>query len=92
MWDQPVATPADAGAYVYTLKIDAAAPVVVPATCASVAAVTQCSTPLVLPAGTSHTLILTASNGFGSASSAPLTGSPPVPAVNIKVIVTVTVP
>lgn len=90
-WDQPGATVAEASAYVYTLKIDAAPAAIVPATCVLAGTVTSCATPIATFTSGTHTLTLTGTNGFGTASAS-LSGSAPMPAVNIKVVVTVTVP
>lgn len=93
-WEQPGATVAEAQGYAYTLKIDSAAPVVLTHTCAAVSSVTRCTAPLasaLLTPGT-HTLVLTASNAFGSASSPPLTGAPPAGPVTFKLTFTISIP
>lgn len=84
--------PAVAGAFTDTLQIDAAAPVPTTATCVVRGTGSRCtSAPFTLVSG-AHTLIVTASNGFGSASSAPLSGAPPSQPVNVTITVTVNVP
>jgi hypothetical protein len=93
-WTQPLTTGqtfADVQAFVYTLQIDALAPAVVTATCVAGPPII-CTTPLgpFVTSGT-HTLTLTASNGFGSVS-ATLTGAPPQAPATAKVVITVTVP
>ena len=90
-WDQPGATVAEAMACTYTVAIDAAAPVGAPQSCTLAGTMTRCTTPITYADGP-HTIVVTGRNGFGAASSAPLSGAPPVPAVNVTVIVTVTVP
>jgi hypothetical protein len=89
-WDQPGATLADLPLLVYTLKVDALPPIILVPTC-TFTTVLSCTAPITLTPAP-HTLTLTVSNGFGSASSAPLTGATPLPGVNVKVIITVTVP
>lgn len=93
-WVQPLTgtqTLTDVQAFVYTLTIDALAPAVVPATCVAGPPIV-CTTPLGPFASTgAHTLTLTASNGFGSASTT-LSGAPPQAGTNVKVVITVTVP
>lgn len=91
-WDQgePVAL---AQANSYTLKVDAAAAVALVTTCMGDAASSKCSAPLpvTLTAGT-HTLIVTAINGFGSTPSLPLVGAPPARPTNVTLTITLTVP
>lgn len=94
-WDQPLATGhtfADVqGSYAYTLKVDASAPTLMAVTCVNGTPV-KCTAPLPsMPSGP-HTLVLTVTNGFGSASSSPLSGAPPSAGVNVSVTVVVTVP
>lgn len=94
-WDQQLLagqTIADLQAAVWTLKIDAGAPVVVVTTCVAGTPNPLCTTPLgpFVTTGT-HTLIITGTNGFGSVSGS-LTGSSLAVPVNIKVVITVTVP
>lgn len=93
IWDQPLATGhtfADVQAYAYTLKVDNGTASLVTATCTAGTPI-RCTTPLpALPSG-AHTLTLTATNGFGSASSA-LSGAPPLGPVSVSVTVTVTIP
>lgn len=91
-WDQvePVAT---VQTYSYTLKVDAAPAVNLTATCVATGAGTRCTAPLAaLPAGSTHTLVLTAFNGFGSSSADPLTGVPPSKASGMTITVTITIP
>ena len=90
-WEQPNATLAQAQGYSYSLKVDAAAATAITATCAGTTAIT-CSTPMPVLAAGSHTLVVTATNGFGSASSAPFPGSSPSAPINLTVIVNVTIP
>jgi len=90
-WDQPLATVTEAMAFIYTLKIDAAPPAIVTAACALVSTVTRCSTPLAAFGPGAHTLVLTVTNGFDSATSS-LSGSSPAGAINLRIVVTVTVP
>ena|SRR3989442_284578 len=89
-WDQPGATLADLPGLGYTLVIDAAAPIVLTPTC-TFATVLSCVAPITLTQAP-HTLTLTVTNAFGSATSPPLNGVAPLPTVNVKVVVTVTVP
>lgn len=92
-WDQGLATGhtyTDVQGYVYTLKVDTAAPILVAATCVNGTPI-KCTTPLSLPSGP-HTLVLIVTNGFGTASSTPLNGVPPIAAVSVSVTVTVVIP
>ena len=89
-WDQPGATLADLPGLAYTLVIDAAAPIVLTPTC-TFATVLSCVSPITLTQAP-HTLTLTVTNAFGSATAPPLNGVAPIPSVNVKVVVTVTVP
>jgi hypothetical protein len=92
-WTQPNATPAEAGLYVYTIRVDAAAPITVPVTCSVVSAATQCQTPLpTITTPGQHTVSITAANAFGASAPATLTGAPPATPINITVTVTVTIP
>lgn len=91
-WDQPSTTVAEAQALAYTVKIDTAAPVTVAQSCALVNGLTHCTTPLPALTSGTHTLIVTATNAFGSTPSSPLSGSPPSAPINITVVVTVQVP
>src|SRR5712664_1511939 len=78
-WDQPGATLADLPGLAYTLVIDAAAPVVLTPTC-TFATVLSCVSPITLTQAP-HTLTLTVTNAFGSASSPPIHGVAPLPTV-----------
>jgi hypothetical protein len=91
-WDQPNATVAEAQAYAYALQIDAAAPVKLAQTCATVGAVTHCTAPVAatFTPGT-HTLTLTAVNAFGSAS-ATVTGAPPSGPITFTLKFTISIP
>lgn len=91
-WDQPAPTLAEAQGYLYSVRVDTQAPTSLTATCAGTAPAKLCSAPLPPLTSGPHTLVLTATNAFGSASSAPLAGAPPLPAINVTVIVQVTVP
>jgi hypothetical protein len=91
-WNQPgVASVAEAQALSYQLQIDAAPALPVVQTCTLANFVVSCTAPLAtLPAG-AHTLTLTGSNGFGTASAS-ITGTAPNPATNVKIVLTITVP
>lgn len=91
-WDQsePLAT---VQGFQYTLKVDTAPATVIPATCVAQGTGTRCTTPLAtFPSGSTHTLVLTAFNGFGSQASDPLTGVPPSKASGMTITVTITIP
>lgn len=82
--------PTLASAFVFALKVDAAAAAPLTAVCVAAGTGSSCTAtiPALTPAA-SHTLILTASNAFGSTSSDPLTGSPPSkPTITITITVT----
>jgi hypothetical protein len=85
----------DAQGFVYNLKTDATAPVLItPVTCALVATVVNCSGPVATPTPGQHTWILIASTADGtlSAASAPVTGTMPAVPGGIKVSVKLTFP
>ncbi len=94
-WDQ-VGTLADAQLLVYALTdngVVAALPVptcvFVPASPIVPQAKAVCTAPLPVLTPGSHTLVLTGTSLFGSASAAPLVGVPPTSAINIKVVITI---
>lgn len=89
-WDQPLPagqTFTDVQAYSWTLKVGTGTPTVVLPVCINGTTIT-CTVP-VPTQGPSYTI--TAINGFGSASGT-VSGTAPSGPVNIKVVVTVTVP
>lgn len=93
-WNQTLGaseTFASLASYQWTLKIDANAATVVTATCVN-GTPPSCTAPLPAMTPGTHTLVLTAFNGFGSAASAPFTGGPPQTPVIVSVTVTVTIP
>lgn len=93
-WFQPLATGqafTDAQGWTYTVKIDAAAPVLLTATCVDGQPII-CTAPIAPLVSGTHTLTLTAANAFGSATSAPLTGAPPGTPATVKITITVTIP
>lgn len=79
--------------YTFTLKIDAGTVSQISPTCATAGANVTCSTPIVLTSGT-HTLVVTATNGNGSASGSfnYVPGASPTQPTNIVITVTITVP
>lgn len=90
-WTQAEA-PVIAAAFQYTLKVDTAAPVLMTAACVASGTGSTCSASLPALVSGSHTLILTAVNGFGSTASDPLTGGPPSKPTLLTVTVTITIP
>lgn len=93
-WDQPNATVVEASGYVYSAQIDALSPQALVQTCTLVGLTTHCSAPFLLPPNLpvgSHTVALTVSNAFGSATAG-ITGSTPLPPAGITIKVIVTVP
>lgn len=87
-WQQ-AAPLTDVQGYAYTLQVDAGTPVILTATCLAGVPVT-CSAPVSFLAGP-HTLVLTVSNGFGTAN-ATLVGAPPTPPATISISITMTIP
>jgi hypothetical protein len=85
--------PTVAQSYIYTLKDNGTAVPLGAVTCALVGTATNCSAPLsgALPTATSHTLVLTAANAFGSTDSAPTTGNKPGTPTGFTITITVTV-
>jgi hypothetical protein len=85
--------PAAAQSYTYTLKDNGTAVPLGAVTCAVVGTATSCSAPLSssLPSSATHTLVLTASNAFGSTDSAPTTGNKPGQPTGFTITVTVIV-
>lgn len=75
-WNQTEA-PAVSSTFVYTLKVDALAPVTLTATCVAFNSSSACSAPITNPATGNHTYTLTATNAFGSASTTIGPGAPP---------------
>lgn len=91
-WDQsePLAT---VQGFSYTLKVDANPATSLTPTCVTQGTGSRCTAPLTpLPAGTSHTLTLTAFNGFGSQAADPITGTPPSKASGVTITVIITIP
>lgn len=89
IWNQPNLL-VDAQSYVYTLKVDTAAPITLTATCTTVNSAVQCSAPLTGWIGSvSHNLVLTASNGTVTASGAITTAPGPGVPTGTKVIVVI---
>lgn len=90
-WDmaEPVST---AQQNQYTFKADTAAAVPLTATCVASGSAAHCTAPIVSLASGTHTVVVTAINGFGSTSSTPLTGAPPAKPFSLSITVTVTVP
>lgn len=93
VWNMASAVP-DAQGFTYTLKDGTTAiPLLGAVTCTTVATQTQCQAPVTpLVAGPGHSLVLTASNALGSASSTPVTGTVPGAPTGITITVTVTIP
>ena len=93
-WDQAESVATAAG-FAYALKVDASAPTPLVTTCAPLAStpglLSHCSAPLPTLTPGTHTLTVTATNAFGTASSSPLTGAPPTAPVNIVITITVQV-
>lgn len=90
-WDQsePLAT---VQGFQYTLKVDTSTPTLLTPTCTVQGASTRCTAPLPAMATGSHTLQLTAFNGFGSTASDPLTGVAPSKASGMTITVIITIP
>lgn len=96
-WDHQADTLITVSTYAYTLKVDAAVPVSLTASCAQAGANVHCIAPLPAAVNTqltpgAHTLVLSAINAFGSISSAPLTGSPPTGPISFKLTFTISIP
>ena len=95
-WDQPLnagQTLTDVQAFTYTLKINSAAPMAITATCAAATPFPSCFSPPIPGLKSGDVLILTGSNGLGSASSDPVTvGAGASKPINVTIIVKVTVP
>lgn len=83
--------PAITSAFAFALKVDAAAQTPLTAVCVAAGTGSSCTATIpALTGNTSHTLVLTASNAFGSTNSDPLTGAPPSkPTITITLTVTV---
>ena len=92
IWTQPNATVTEAQAFVYRLSVDGGASSVVAVTCATVAGATECRTPRPALGSGSHTLTLTAENGFGVSEPASISGQPPASPMTIRVVIEITVP
>lgn len=86
-WDQPEPV-ATVQAYQFSFKQGTAAAVMLAPTCVANGAATRCTAPVAQGSGP---IVVTAFNGFGSAASAPLTGSAPGVPSGVTVTVTVTV-
>lgn len=88
-------TAAVAGTFTYTLK-DGATVLPFTGAVACLAAPTGggsvCTAPLAPLASGTHTLVLTASNSFGSADSLPLSGTTPGKPSGFSITITITVP
>lgn len=96
-WSQTDATPAQitAGTYQYTLKIDSGTTATILPNCtAAVAPATgsNCIFPLTALTSGTHTLLLTAFNGFGSTVADPLNGSAPSKPVGVTLSVVISFP
>lgn len=91
-WDQPGMALVDVQGAVYTLSVDAGAPVVLIPTCTqpSVTTVT-CSAPIGALASGSHTLVLSIQSGGGTAS-ATLVTKPPTSPLNPRIVIKIAVP
>lgn len=90
VWDQPEPV-AVASTFGYILKIDMQDQQVVTATCEAAAAPNTgsvCGAPLPALVSGTHTLIVTACNGFGCAVGPPLTGGPPNAPSGMKMVIT----
>jgi len=90
-WDQSEAL-ATVQAFQYTLKVDTNAATVLTPTCTVQGAGTRCTAPLPAMGSGSHTLQLTAFNGFGSTPADPLTGVAPSKATGMTITVIITIP
>lgn len=92
-WDQPLAsgqTFADVQKYLYAITVDTGTPSPMTATCVNGGTI-ACTAPLPALAPGQHTLKLTATNGFDSASTS-ISGGPPAAPVSVTITVTVTIP
>ncbi len=90
-WDMPEAVGLSQG-FVYSLSVDGAAAAPLGATCVVRAAGgSTCSAALPPMTTGTHTLRVTASNAFGSATSAPYTGASPSAPLNLTVTLTVVI-
>lgn len=90
-WTQ-VEAPNVAQGYAYTLKVDSAAATPLQPACLAQGTGSLCTAPLQSLTTGTHTLVVTSVNGFGSASSQPLIGSPPGAPGSVTVTVTITGP
>ncbi len=92
VWDE-ADTLVNINSYVYSLKIDSATATQLVATCAVVSTNVHCTSPIILSSG-SHTIVLTATNGAGSASATLnyVPGTLPTTPVNLGITITITVP
>lgn len=97
-WDMPESQSIAQG-YTYTWSLDGTEKGQLAQTCVpftdpnNAATHTRCTAPLTsaITGAGSHTVILTAWNGFGSTASDPLTGSAPGKAATVTVTVTITI-
>lgn len=80
--------------YTFSLKIDAAAPTALTATCVAGTSVVNCTAPITTNLAVTHTIVVTAMNAAGSAAGTlnyvpPAT---PAPLSSVKIVITITVP
>lgn len=93
VWTMPSTTVADAQSFNYAIQdgVLPGAPLT-GVVCSTVAAQTQCQSPIAAPAQGPHSLVITASSLLGFASSAPLAGQTPGAPNGLKIVITITVP
>lgn len=89
-WTQPEAV-AVVQQFQYTLKVDTAVAVALTPTCVTQGTGSLCAAPLAAMASGSHTLVVTAFNGFGSAATT-LAGAPPTAPAGMTITVTISFP
>jgi hypothetical protein len=96
LWDQPGAVLADVQTYTYTMSLDGVAVVtpLAPTCKAPVAPATNvsCFAPIATMTPGVHTVVLVATNAYGTTSSDPLVGGPPNKPTNVRITFTVTIP
>lgn len=93
-WEQDGDTLTNINQYVYTFKIDSAAPVQLTQACTLVGTQVTCNAPITMTTNAPHSIALTATNGAGSATTTANYVPPTAPLnpKNVKTIIKITVP